>query len=220
VELPGSLPLEFDQGRSVGTALVSWPNEHVAKCLVQYHPDAPIEERIEQEAQLRSLYDAVQASGHELLLEVIPPKRATLTDAPDTVFRALKRLYNLGIQPEWWKLAPMDAAQWQAIDALIAERDPYCRGVVLLGLSASVEQLVEGFRAAAGSKTCKGFTVGRTIFHEPSRAWLAGEIDDAALVASVRTTFEKLISEWRATRGGNAAGVSAASLAAASREAA
>ncbi|RDU96918.1 bifunctional 5-dehydro-2-deoxygluconokinase/5-dehydro-2-deoxyphosphogluconate aldolase [Trinickia dinghuensis] len=206
VELPGSLPLVFQHGRSVGTALVAWPREHVVKCLVQYHPDAPIEERVEQEAQLRALYDAVQASGHELLLEVIPPKRDTLPSAPDTVFRALKRLYNLGIQPEWWKLAPLAAEQWQAIDALIAERDPYCRGVVLLGLSAGVDVLTEGFRAAAASHTCKGFTVGRTIFHEPSRAWLAGEIDDDTLIASVRATFETLIHAWREARGeaGNA----------------
>lgn len=201
VELPGSLPLVFQHGRSVGTALVSWPHEHVVKCLVQYHPDAPVAERIEQEAQLRALYDAVQASGHELLLEVIPPQRDGLPSAPDTVFRALKRLYNLGIQPEWWKLAPLAAEQWQAIDALIAERDPYCRGVVLLGLSAGVEALSEGFRAAAASKTCKGFTVGRTIFHEPSRAWLAGEIADDALVAQVRATFETLIKAWRSARG-------------------
>lgn len=201
VELPGSLPLVFQHGRSVGSALIAWPQEHVVKCLVQYHPDAPIEERVEQEAQLRALYDAVQASGHELLLEVIPPKRDTLPSAPDTVFRALKRLYNLGIQPEWWKLAPLAAEQWQAIDALIAERDPYCHGVVLLGLSAGVDTLSEGFRAAALSRTCKGFTVGRTIFHEASRAWLAGEIDDAALIASVRATFETLIHAWRNARG-------------------
>jgi 5-dehydro-2-deoxygluconokinase len=200
VELPGSAPLVFQHGRSVGTALVAWPHDHVVKCLVHYHPDAPIEERLEQEAQLRALYDAVQASGHELLLEVIPPKRDTLPSAPDTVFRALKRLYNLGIQPEWWKLAPLAAEQWQAIDALIAERDPYCRGVVLLGLSAGVDVLSEGFRAAAASRMCKGFTVGRTIFHEPSRAWLAGEIDDAALIASVRATFETLIGAWRDAR--------------------
>ena len=137
-----------------------------------------------------------------MLLEVIPPHRDTLPAAPDTVFRALKRLYNLGIQPEWWKLAPLGAEQWRAIDALIAERDPYCRGVVLLGLSAGVDTLSEGFRAAAASTTCKGFTVGRTIFHEPSRAWLAGEIDDAALVANVRATFETLIEAWRAARAG------------------
>jgi 5-dehydro-2-deoxygluconokinase len=95
----------------------------------------------------------------------------------------------------------MEAAQWQAIDALIAERDPYCRGVVLLGLSAAVEQLSEGFRAAAQSATCRGFTVGRTIFHEPSQAWLAGSIGDGELIARVRQTFETLIAAWRATRG-------------------
>ncbi len=202
VELPGSVPLVFDHGRSIGTTLIDWPQEHVAKCLVQYHPDEPIEQRLEQEAQIRALYDATQASGHELLLEVIPPKH--LPQAPDTVYRALKRLYNICIYPEWWKLEPMDAAQWQAIDALIAERDPHCRGVVLLGLSAAVEQLNEGFRAAAQSATCRGFTVGRTIFHEPSQAWLAGTIGDDEVIARVRATFETLIASWRAARSDSA----------------
>ncbi|KAF1028701.1 MAG: 5-dehydro-2-deoxygluconokinase [Burkholderia plantarii] len=205
VELPGSLPLEFDHGRSVGTTLENWPAEHVAKCLVQYHPDDTLERRLEQETQLRTLYDAVQASGHELLLEVIPPRHLGLPDAPDTVYRALKRLYNLGIYPEWWKLAPLDATQWQAVDQLIDERDPHCRGVVLLGLSAPVDELVAGFRAAAASSTCRGFTVGRTIFHEPSRAWLAGQIDDAELIARVRRTFETLIDAWRTARNGDVA---------------
>ncbi|OYD78017.1 UNVERIFIED_ORG: 5-dehydro-2-deoxygluconokinase [Burkholderia sp. CF145] len=199
VELPGSVPLVFDHGRSIGTTLASWPREHVVKCLVQFHPDEPIEQRIEQEAQLRALYDAVQESGHELLLEVIPPK--SLPGGPDIVHRALKRIYNIGIYPEWWKLEPMDASQWQAVDALIEERDPYCRGVVLLGLSAPVEQMIEGFRAAAQSKTCKGFTVGRTIHYEASQAWLAGQIDDDEVIARVRHTFETLIQSWRESRG-------------------
>ncbi|MFM0023547.1 bifunctional 5-dehydro-2-deoxygluconokinase/5-dehydro-2-deoxyphosphogluconate aldolase [Paraburkholderia azotifigens] len=199
VELPGSVPLVFDHGRSIGTTLASWPREHVVKCLVQFHPDEPIEQRIEQEAELRALYDAVQESGHELLLEVIPPK--SLPTGPDIVYRALKRLYNIGLYPEWWKLEPMEASQWQAVDALIQERDPHCRGVVLLGLSAPVEQMIEGFRAAAQSKTCKGFTVGRTIHYEASQAWLAGQIDDEEVIARVRRTFETLIQSWRESRG-------------------
>ncbi len=195
VELPGSNPLEFDRSRSVGTHLISWPAEHVVKCLVKYHPDDTVENRLENEAQVRALYDAVQASGHELLLEVIPPRE--LPRAPDTVLRALKRFYNLGIYPEWWKLEPMPAEQWRAIDALIAERDPYCRGVVLLGLSASVAKLAVAFREARASASCRGFAVGRSIFLEPSRHWLAGEIDDAMLVERVRATFETLIGAWR-----------------------
>ena len=198
VELPGSNPVQFDRGRSIGTTLVSWPAEHVAKCLVYYHPDDAVEHRLEQEAQIRALYDAVQVSGHELLLEIIPPKHLPRGD--DTVYRAVKRLYNLGIYPEWWKLEPMAPAQWQAIDALIAERDPHCRGVVLLGLNASVDTLAAGFRDARASTTCRGFAVGRTIFSEPSGAWLAGTIDDAELKRRVRATYEALIDAWRAVR--------------------
>lgn len=198
IELPGSNPVVFDRGRSVGTTLIHWPVEHVAKCLVFYHPDDAIETRLENEAQVQALYEAVQESGHELMLEIIPPK--SLPRAEDTVLRAVKRFYNLGIFPEWWKLEPMSPAQWRALDALIAERDPYCRGVVLLGLSQPIATLAQGFRDAAGSRTCRGFAVGRTIFHEPAKAWLAGEADDAALKQRVRANYASLIDAWREAR--------------------
>ena len=166
VELPGSNPLVFDRGRSVGTTLVSWPAEHVVKCLVKYHPDDAVGNRLEQEAQVR----------------------------------ALKRFYNLGVYPEWWKLEPMDEAQWAAVDALIAERDAYCRGVLILGQSASADALAEAFRAARASTTCRGFAVGRSIFEAPAKRWLAREIDDAMLVRDVRTAFEALIDAWQEAR--------------------
>ena len=69
------MPLVFDHGRSIGTTL-----DRVAARACRQVPGAlssrsiRIDQRLEQEAQIRALYDAVQASGHELLLEVIPPK--------------------------------------------------------------------------------------------------------------------------------------------------
>jgi 5-dehydro-2-deoxygluconokinase len=199
VELPGSSPLVFEGGRSIGTRLVTWPREQVVKCLVRLHPDAPVEDRLEDETQLLALHEAVQASGHELLLEVLPSRRYPVDS--DTVVRALKRVYNLGIHPEWWKLAPMSRESWRRVDALVAERDPYCRGVVILGLKASVEQLAAAFRDAAGARSCRGFVVGRTISHEPARAWLAGRIDDGGLVSQVVANFAALVRAWRDARG-------------------
>ncbi|MCS3804764.1 5-dehydro-2-deoxygluconokinase [Chromobacterium alkanivorans] len=199
VELPGSNPLVFEQGRAMAGALAAWPREHVIKCLVQYHPDDALDNRLEQEAQIRALYDAAQASGHELLLEIIPSK--DLPRADDTVYRALKRLYNLGIYPDWWKLEPPAAAQWPALDALIAERDPYCRGVVLLGLNAPLDTLRRGFAAARASRSCRGFMVGRSLFQRPAERWLAGEIDDAGLVAEAGARFAELVAAWREERG-------------------
>ncbi|WP_058048347.1 bifunctional 5-dehydro-2-deoxygluconokinase/5-dehydro-2-deoxyphosphogluconate aldolase [Janthinobacterium sp. Ant5-2-1] len=198
VEMPGSNPLQFDWGRSLASRLTQWPKEHVIKCLVQLHPDDMPENRLEQEAQIKGLYDAAQITGHELLLEIIPAK--SLPQHDDTVLRAVKRLYNLGIYPEWWKLESMSAQQWQAIDALVHERDPYCRGVVLLGLNAPIAALADSFEQASASTTCRGFMVGRTIFQEPSRRWLAGELDDAGLIAAVRANFEQLIGLWQRTR--------------------
>jgi 5-dehydro-2-deoxygluconokinase len=198
VEWPGSNPLVFEHGRSIGTALIGWPVEQVVKCLVPFHPDDEIENRLENEEQVRTLHDAVQVSGHELLIEIVPPKR--LPGGNETLMRAMKRLYNLGIYPEWWKLPPPSAGEWPAIDALIAERDPYCRGVVLLGLNAPIDALARGFADAARSRACRGFAVGRTIFQDPAREWLAGSIDDAGLVGGVRTNFEALIDAWTASR--------------------
>ncbi|MCC7218589.1 MAG: DUF2090 domain-containing protein, partial [Burkholderiales bacterium] len=78
---------------------------------------------------------------------------------------------------------------------------PHCRGVLLLGLNASVDALAAGFRDARASTTCRGFAVGRTIFAEPSGAWLADTIDDTELKRRVRATYEALIDAWRAARG-------------------
>jgi 5-dehydro-2-deoxygluconokinase len=199
VEVQGSRPLAFEHGRSIGSNLVTWPKEQIIKCLVQYHPDDEPMLRLEQEAQLMGLYQASQASGHELLLEVIPPKDHP-SPHPDVILRSLKRLYNLGIYPAWWKIETQSAEVWEQLDALIQERDPYCRGVVLLGLNAPAETLAAGFREASKSTTCRGFAVGRTIFHEPSRAWLEGEIDDAGLISRVQSTFGFLIESWRDAR--------------------
>ncbi|MFJ4145549.1 5-dehydro-2-deoxygluconokinase [Pseudomonas sp. NPDC089734] len=199
VEVQGSRPLAFEHGRSIGSNLLSWPQEQIIKCLVQYHPDDEPLLRLEQEAQIKGMYEASQVSGHELLLEIIPPKDHPSTH-PDVMYRALKRLYNLGIYPAWWKIEAQSAEVWQQLDELIRERDPYCRGVVLLGLNAPVEKLAEGFAQARHSSTCKGFAVGRTIFREPSRAWMAGEIDDATLISQVQSTFIWLIESWREAR--------------------
>jgi len=199
VEVQGSRPLMFEHGRSIGSNLQNWPQEHIIKCLVQFHPDDEPLLRLEQEAQLMGLYQAAQASGHELLLEIIPPKDHP-SSYPDVLYRALKRLYNLGIFPAWWKIEAQTAEVWQQLDELILERDPYCRGVVLLGLNAPVETLANGFKQARHSSSCRGFAVGRTIFQEPSRAWMAGEIDDATLISRVQSTFVFLIESWREAR--------------------
>lgn len=199
VELSGSRPLVFERGRSVGSQLIHWPREHIVKCLVHFHPDDEPMLRLEQEAQIQALYAATRESGHELVLELIVPMLAGGTQ--DGLYRAMLRLYNIGVYPDWWKLQAQPRAVWRDLDRLIFTRDPYCRGVVLLGLNASHEQLETAFREAADSRFCRGFAIGRTIFQGPSLQWLRGDLDDAAFVNQVQAAFTRLIDAWRNARG-------------------
>ncbi len=200
VELPGSRPLRFEGSASLGTQLVHWPREQVVKCLVHYHPDDAIDLRLDQEARLQEVWAATRDTGHELLLEVIPPRgQAAPAQADAAVLRAVQRLYTIGMKPEWWKLAPMQAAGWAALAALVAARDPQCRGAVILGLNQPLADLARGF-AAATHPIVKGFMVGRTLWVEPSLQWLRGDIDDAVLVERVAANFETLVDAWRASR--------------------
>jgi len=197
VELPGSRPLRFDGTLSIGSALVHWPAEQVVKCLVHYHPDDLVDLRLAQEQKLLELWQATRASGHELLLEIIlPPDRVVADQADTDVIRSVQRLYNLGIQPEWWKLAPMQTAGWEALALLVAARDPLCRGVVILGLNQPLRALAESF-ALARNPLVKGFMVGRSLWAEPARRWLAASIDDATLVQTVADHFSELVQAWR-----------------------
>ena len=200
VELPGSRPLRFDGTRSVGSALTHWPTEQVVKCLVHYHPDDHYTLRLEQEQKVLELWEATRASGNELLLEIILPKALTVTGSEDqAVLRAVKRFYNLGVKPEWWKLAPMQPKGWAALEAMLAERDPYCRGAVILGLNQPIAHLVDSFRDAT-NPVVKGFMVGRSLWADASLRWLAGDMDDQAFVGEVARNFTILVDAWRNRR--------------------
>nr|WP_193088817.1 5-dehydro-2-deoxygluconokinase [Advenella sp. FME57] len=201
VELPGSMPIEFEYGRSVGSNLSHWPNEHIVKCLVYYDVDQPTSMRDEQEAQMLSLYQATQSSGHDLLLEIIPPKDETKS-RDEQIIRAIDRLYEIGILPDWWKIEALSSGGWQMLDELVKRTDPFCKGVVLLGLAAPLATIAKSFDVAAKWSLCKGFTVGRSIFHEPSKAWLEESINDDQLKDLVRENFEFLFEAWLAARSG------------------
>ena len=195
VELPSSRPLRFERGNNVGQYLETWPKNHIAKCLVFYHPDDVVALRAEQEAKVMDLYQACCQSGHELLLEIIPPAGSQLDD--ETLSRAITRFYNLGVYPDWWKLPSPSKQAWQHIAAVIQQRAPHCRGVVLLGLDAPEDELRAGFQNAAGQSLCKGFAIGRTLFGKPSKAWLAGELDDQQLIAAVQGNYLRMSQYWR-----------------------
>jgi len=195
IELPGSRPLQFEFSQDLGSRIIDWPVDHCIKVLCFYRPDDTAELKHTQIEKLRTAYDAARKIGRDLLIEIIAGKHGAVNDT--TIAQALTEIYDSGIKPDWWKLeAQANVAAWDAIDRVIETRDPFCRGVVLLGLDAPLDVLEAGFAAARSSRTVKGFAVGRTIFGEAARAWLGGTMSDEEAVAEMAGRFGTLVDIW------------------------
>ncbi|PTX53238.1 5-dehydro-2-deoxygluconokinase [Gemmobacter caeni] len=206
VEWPGSRPLELEPeiGPDYG-GLSEWPLEQVVKVLCFCHPDDPPETRAEQEATVTRLFHACRRNRLEMLLEIIPSKVGPVED--DTSARLIRRFYEIGIYPDWWKLEPFTSAvAWEKACAAITENDPHVRGIVVLGLDAPADQLAESFALAARHDLVRGFAVGRTIFADAARRWLRGEIGDAEAIAAMVARYQGLCQVWDSARAQNGAG--------------
>ncbi|WP_159588056.1 bifunctional 5-dehydro-2-deoxygluconokinase/5-dehydro-2-deoxyphosphogluconate aldolase [Chelativorans xinjiangense] len=200
VEWPGSRPLRLEPeiGLDFG-GVVEWPLEHVVKVLCFYHPDDGAEVKARQEDVVKRLFAASRRNGLEMLLEVIPSKVRPVDD--ETAAAVIGRFYEIGVYPDWWKLEPMTSGKaWKNACGAITRNDPYTRGIVVLGLDAPAAELEESFAVAAGFDLVKGFAVGRTIFADAARQWLAGEIGDREAVATMTEKYRALCAVWDRAR--------------------
>ena len=194
VERPGSRPLRFETD-DLGSHLVEWPVTQTIKCLCFYHPDDPVALRSAQEDRLLALADAAATVGRDYIVEIIAGKHGRL-DA-DTVPRVLSRLYDLGIRPDWWKLEPQRQVEgWRRIEQVIAARDPTCRGVMMLGLDAPEQELLDALTVAGPVDVVKGFAIGRTIFADVLRSWLTDGMSDDGAIAEMASRFGRLSRAW------------------------
>lgn len=211
VELPSSRPLQFEAGSHLATVMRTWPGEHVAKCLVSYHPHDVAPMRKAQLLRLAELQKASVDTFHEFLIEVIPPREMPSDET--TLAQALEQIYRAGIYPDWWKLPPAaSAAEWERIATVIARHDPHCRGVLVLGLEASEDKLERSFQMAAPHAVCRGFAVGRSIFADAATSWFSNQMGDADVVKDIAARYARLITLWDAARTPQSVEASAATV--------
>ncbi|MDU8911999.1 bifunctional 5-dehydro-2-deoxygluconokinase/5-dehydro-2-deoxyphosphogluconate aldolase [Aestuariicoccus sp. MJ-SS9] len=199
-ELPGSRPIEFEPelGDDLG-GVQDWARGTVVKLLVFCHPNDDAATRALQEARVKRLYTAARRNGLEFLLEVIPSKVGPVDDMTTAIL--IQQFYDTGVFPDWWKLEPFrtEAAWTHAVDA-IRRNDPRTRGIVVLGLDAPEDELAQSFALAARQPLVRGFAVGRTIFGDAARAWLAGGMSDTDAVAQMAERYARLCGIWDRAR--------------------
>ena len=196
VEVAKSRPVEFVGGPNVAATLRAWPQEHVVKCNLYMHPQDSPEIKELQEQRVSQLFEACVREDRLLLIEIQPPLGMSYDES--SVAELLDGFYEIGVRPDWWKVPPdPDPGVWERIGDVVRKHDPYCAGVLVLGRALEEEKLAESFVAAASEPLCNGFAIGRSIYGEAARRWLAGEIDDEKLLSSVTESYERMVSLWQ-----------------------
>ena len=175
------------------------------KVLARYRPDDAADIVAAQWTKLEALQSWCRDNGKPLVLEVLVARKQEADDEferagrPAILAEFIAEAYRRGITPEFWKiegtLAPEGA---RAIDRAIAAH-PSCRQIIL-GKAADLSTIDRWFGACAASATASGFAIGRSVFWDPSAAFLAGTLSAADAAAAIATTYLALVDAWTVSR--------------------
>jgi 5-dehydro-2-deoxygluconokinase len=175
------------------------------KVLARYRSDDDTEILAAQWAKLEALQAWCLKAGKPLVLEVLVARKDEreqefeTTGRPAMLAAFIAEAYRRGLTPAFWKiegtLAPQGA---RTIDAAIAA-NPQCRQIIL-GKAADLSTIDRWFAACAASETASGFAIGRSVFWEPSAAFLTGALSAEAAAAAIASTYLALVGKWDASR--------------------
>ena len=196
IEKPGAFPLDFDAGPDLGSALSEWPATQTVKVLAPVRADDDKSLRRLHEEKLMHLAAACRNTGHEFLLEIIT-ERSDKPPASDQIPSLMERLYELGIYPDWWKLEPFaDASYWKKCGDMVRRFNPYSQGIIVLGKEVAQEELLTTFASTSDEPMVNGFAIGRNIFSDAAKRWMAGSLEDEEAVTQMEQKYRKLIGAW------------------------
>jgi 5-dehydro-2-deoxygluconokinase len=193
IDKPHTRPLDFEGSGSLGAELAEWPVTQSVKCALYAHPDENEDFWGLTERALLRLNHACRARGLELLIETLSSPHGEVEH--DTTARVMRRIYGLGINPDWWVVEPqVEARAWTATGDAVRHNDPYCRGIL------TIAREIEGFASIAGlarqEPLVKGFCAGRSIFGSSLAPWLKEEIGDVAAIDTMAQRFQNVVDAW------------------------
>ena len=216
VEKSGGDELAFEYGNDFGAHLETF-NPSFAKVLVRYNPDGDAALNARQAALLKLLAEWLHDHGRKLLLEVvIPPTSAQLVAVDGTTHRydaevrprltlhTITALHDAGVETDVWKIEGLDRRDdCERVGTLIRSGERRQQvGCVVLGRGASAARVDHWLRQAAGVPGYLGFAIGRTLWWDSIKGYLAGSLDRAAAVEQIGGAYRRAIDVYTAAANG------------------
>ena len=211
VEKSGQNEFDFQYGDEFDAHILDY-DPTFSKVLVRFNPEGNGEMNARQAVKLKQLGDWLHANGKKYLFELLVPAEThqleTVGDddgrydrelRPDLMLTAISQLQQAGIEPDIWKIEGLDRRE-------DCERiSEQCRtggrdGVacVVLGRGADDSAVDNWLKRAAGVPGYVGFAIGRSIWWDPLKAYVDGEIERAAAADKISHNYLRFVSVYKA----------------------
>jgi myo-inositol catabolism protein IolC len=209
VEKSGQDEFEFDFGADFGTHIEDF-DPSFAKVLVRYNPHGDPGMNGRQVPRLKELSDWLHAHDRRFLFELLVPAEPAQLESvdgdtdrydkeirPGLMVTAIWELQESGIDPDIWKIEGIDTredCQRIAAQARSGGRDGVA--CVVLGRGADEAAVIHWLKQGAGVPGYIGFAIGRTIWWDALKGFLAGDLDRAAASKQIAANYLKMIEAY------------------------
>jgi 5-dehydro-2-deoxygluconokinase len=191
VEKSGQNEFDFQYGDGFGEHIETFDPDF-SKVLVRYNPDDPdTEMNARQRERLKRLADWLHEHERLFLFELLVPATDEQLDSaggdtdrydaelrPELMRRAIEELQDAGVEADIWKIEGVDDQEDCERIAQTTRRDGRDGVVcVVLGRGASDAKVDEWLRAGAPVDGYVGFAIGRSIWWDALKGFLAGDLE-------------------------------------------
>jgi myo-inositol catabolism protein IolC len=210
VEKSGQNEFDFQYDEEFGEHIAKFDVDF-AKVLVRYNPDGDAEMNERQLSRLKRLADWLHANDFKFLFELLVPAEQSQLDEvggdedrydtelrPKLMLQSIKNIQDYGIEVDVWKIEGVDAREDAESLAQQARTGEGREGVVcvLLGRGASDEKVEHWLRQAAPVEGFVGFAIGRSIWWDALKAFLAGDLEREAAAEKIADKYLRFVQVY------------------------
>jgi myo-inositol catabolism protein IolC len=209
VEKSGQDEFDFQYGEDFGTHIEDFDPDF-SKVLVRYNPEADQEMNARQAERLRRLGDWLHERNRKFLFELLVPPtpeqiqaaggdedRWDKQERPKLMKVAIEELQGLEVEPDIWKIEGIDRREdCEMISATARAGGRDGVACVVLGRGADDARVDHWLRMGSGVPGYIGFAIGRSIWWDPLKAFVDGNLDREEAAKQIAANYRRFIDVY------------------------
>jgi myo-inositol catabolism protein IolC len=211
VEKSGQDEFDFEYGEDFGRHIEEF-DPTFSKVLVRWNPEGDAEMNRRQGERLKRLSDWLHERGRLFLFELLVPplphqleavggdeQRWDRQERPKLMREAIRQIHEAGVEPDIWKIEGIDRREdCEMISAECRSGGRDGVACVVLGRGADDAAVDHWLRMGSGVPGYIGFAIGRSIWWDPLKAYVDGQMGREEAAKQIAANYRRFIDVYEA----------------------